>query len=240
MTSFFVWNMRGFNMSRKHREVKKWVMAEKFSFGCVLETRVQHDKYGDCMAAALPGWASLANYDYHRLGRIWFCWSDKAVVTKLHMSSQVITCAVQIPETREQFICSAVYASNCEVERRLLWEELRGTRAAYEYIDMPWIVIGDFNVTLTTGEHSRGTIPRSQIGMQQFQDVVRDCEITDLAYNGAFLLGGTIRMEIPLVRNLIEQWSIQHGLEVFPRHMLALRQVVFRTMLAVWYASQQI
>ena len=95
-----------------------------------METRIQLDKYGECVAEALPWWASLANYDYNHLGRIWFCWSDKVVVTQFHISSQVITCAVQVPETSEQFICSAVYASNCEVERRRLWEELRGTQAS--------------------------------------------------------------------------------------------------------------
>ncbi|KAH0941015.1 hypothetical protein HID58_000652, partial [Brassica napus] len=92
-------------------------------------------------------WASIANYEFNPLGRIWFCWSERAVVTKLHSSAQVITCAVQIPESREQFICSAVYASNCEVERRSLWEDLRGTQAAYMHLNLPWIVIGDFNTT---------------------------------------------------------------------------------------------
>ncbi|KAH0926471.1 hypothetical protein HID58_018727 [Brassica napus] len=73
--------------------------------------QVQQDKHVDCMTAALPGWSSITNYDHHRLGRIWFCWSSRVVVTRLHASAQVITCAIQVPETREQFICSAIYAS---------------------------------------------------------------------------------------------------------------------------------
>ena len=173
-------------MPRKHREVRRWVQEEKFLFGCLLETRVQQEKYGDCLGAALPGWASMANYDFNPLGRIWFCWSDRVVVTRLHISSQIITCVVQIPETGEQFICSAVYASNCEVERRSLWEDLRGTQAAYSHLDMPWIVIGDFNVTLYSSEHSRGGAVRSsQTGMRNFQDVVGDCTLTDMAFTGA-------------------------------------------------------
>ena len=202
MTSFFVWNMRGFNMPRKHREVKRWVQAEKFSFGCLLETRVQLENYGECAAEALHGWATMANYEYNPLGRIWFCWSDRVVATRLHISSQVITCAIQIPETSEQFICSAVYASNCEVERRGLWEDLRGTQAAYSHLDMPWIVIGDFNVTLSTGEHSRGTVPRSMIGMRKFQEVVMDCGLTDLAASGALYTWWNRRDEDPIGKKL--------------------------------------
>ena len=104
----------------------------------------------------------------------------------LHKSSQAITCAVQIPETKEQFICSAVYASNFEVERRELWEDMRGTLAAYKHLDMPWILLGDFNVTLSSGEHSRvHDYLTDQRGMRQFQEVVNDCVLTDLAYTGA-------------------------------------------------------
>lgn len=104
--SFLDWNKRGFNMPRKHRKVRRWVHEEKFLFGCLLETRVQQDNYGVCLADALPGWASMANYEYNQLGCIWFCWSDKVVATRLHISSQVISYAIQIPETWEQFICS--------------------------------------------------------------------------------------------------------------------------------------
>ena len=173
MKSFFTWNMRGFNMSRKHRAVKSWVQAEKPLFGCFLETRVKQENHEKCLKAALPGWKAITNYEYHRLGRVWFCWSDRVVVTRLHMSSQVITCAIQIPETGEQFICSAVYASNTESERRQLWEDMRNTRAAYSHLNMPWILLGDFNVTLASGEHSRvQDYLANQSGMRQFQEVV--------------------------------------------------------------------
>ena len=111
MRSFFAWNMRGFNMSRKHVAVHRWIMKEKPLFGCLMETRVREENHSKCMKAALPGWSSITNYDHHRLGKIWFCWSDRVQVTMLHKSSQVITCVIQIPETKEQFICSAVYAS---------------------------------------------------------------------------------------------------------------------------------
>lgn len=186
MTSFFAWNMRGFNMSRKHGAVRNWVHAEKPLFGCLLETRLREENCNKCMKAALPGWTAITNYDHHHLGRIWLCWSDKVVVTRLHSSAQVITCAVQIPETKEQFLCSAVYASNLEGERRQLWEELHGVQAAYSHLAMPWIVLGDFNATLASGEHSRvNDYLADQMGMRQFQEAIHDCALSDMPYVGA-------------------------------------------------------
>ena len=203
MKSFFALNMRGFNMPHKYIEIRRWVQTGKFTFGCLLETRVQKENYGVCLEAALPGWASMANYEYSQLGHIWFCWTDKVVVTKLHVSSQVITCAVQSHETGEQFICSAAYASNSEMERRIMWDELRGTQAAYQYLDLPWIVIGDFNATLSTREHSRGGgAPSSQLGMRYFQELVGDCNLTDMASTGALFTWWNKRDEDPIGKKL--------------------------------------
>lgn len=99
MTSFFSWNMRGFNMSRKHRALRNWIQEEKPLFGCLMETRVREGNLLKCMGAAMPTWNVITNYEHHQLGRIWFCSSDRVVVTLLHMSAQMITCAVQILET---------------------------------------------------------------------------------------------------------------------------------------------
>ena len=57
-------------MPRKHKKVRRWVQEEKFLCGCLLETRVQRDNYETCVGEALPGWASIANYEFNPLGRI--------------------------------------------------------------------------------------------------------------------------------------------------------------------------
>ncbi|CAN6990548.1 unnamed protein product [Brassica rapa subsp. trilocularis] len=98
--------------------------------------KASEGNFARCFNASLPNWNSLANYEYHPLGRIWFCWTNDVVATKLHMSAQVITCAIQIPNTGEQFICSAVYAYNTIAERLALWEELKGTQAAYGHLNL--------------------------------------------------------------------------------------------------------
>lgn len=50
-----------------------------------------------------------------------------------------------------------------------------GTEEAYMNLDMPWIVIGDFNVIISLGEHSRAGASRyNQVGIRKFQEDVND------------------------------------------------------------------
>lgn len=217
MTSFFSWNMRGFNMSRKHRALRNWIQAEKPLFGCLMETRVREGNLLKCMGAAMPTWNVITNYEHHQLGRIWFCSSDRVVVTLLHMSAQMITCAVQIPETGEQFICSAVYAFNTAAERTHLWREIRETKAVYAHLNMPWTLIGDYNATISSSEHSRSLDYRSDHqSMRAFQEVVMDCSLADLAYGGAFFTWWNKRDEDPIGKKLDRALINDDWLRVFP------------------------
>ena len=217
MTSFFAWNMRGFNLPRKHRALKSWLQEEKPSYGCLVETRVQESNHQWCMNVAMPGWNSLTNYEYHPLGRIWFCWTDEVVVTRLHMSAQVITCAIQNPSTGEQYICSAIYAFNTAEERTRLWEEIRGTKVAYGHLKLPWILIGDFNETLASSEHSRSLEYRRDLtGMYQFQELVSDCSVTDLPYTGALFTWWNNREEDPIGKKLDRALVNQSWMSQYP------------------------
>lgn len=217
MTSFFSWNMRDFNMSRKHRALRSWIQSEKPIFGCLMETRVREGNHQKCMDAAMPTWKSITNYGYHQLGRIWFCWSERAEVTLLHRSAQMITCAVQIPDFGEQFICSAIYAHNSAAERTHLWREMRETQAAYAHLNLPWILIGDYNVMLSSTEHSRSMDYRSdQVSMGAFQEVVTDCSLLDLAYGGAYFTWWNKRDEDPIGKKLDRALVNGDWLRVFP------------------------
>lgn len=88
------------------------------------------------------------------------------MVTKLHMSDQVITCAIQVSGTGEQSFCSAIFGYNTAFDRLHLWRDLRATHAAYAHLNLPWILMGDVNVTLMSNEHFRAQVYRSdQAGM---------------------------------------------------------------------------
>ena len=55
----------------------------------------------------------------------------------------------------------------------------------YEQIDLPWICAGDFNEILSLAEKVGGAIrPAKQ--MDDFHDVLRECDLTKLSFNGPF------------------------------------------------------
>lgn len=157
MTSIFAWNMRGFNKPRKQKAVRNWVRTAKLSLGCLVETRVQEVNFQRIFTATFPGWQCLHNYSHHRLGRIWVCWSDEVEVVPVLISVQMITCWIRFKGTEDICLSSFVYASNCMVERRELWKEMETVSRLVASNINPWIIQGDFNVTLSAMEHSRFT-----------------------------------------------------------------------------------
>ena len=84
-----------------------------------------------------------------------------------------------------------------------LWEELRVTKAAYCHLNLPWIIVGDFNATLSSCEHSRAKDYKGdQIGMMHFQEVMTDCMVTDLPYTWAPFTWWNKRVEDPIGKKL--------------------------------------
>lgn len=66
-----------------------------------------------------------------------------------------------------------------------MWEELRRIRDSQSRDDVRWIILGDFNVTLSSSEHSCSSdYMGDQTGMREFQEFVTDCEVTDLDLTG--------------------------------------------------------
>lgn len=85
----------------------------------------------------------------------------------------------------EIFVCSCIYASNCRNDRITLWEEIRQVQQLFGNTNLPWILLGDFNVTLASDEHSRLMYGLGdQSGMHDFQELVSECELTDLGFIG--------------------------------------------------------
>lgn len=183
MTSIFAWNTRGFNKMRKHYIVRHWCSSTKLFFGCLLETRVKEENYSRIFEYMFTGWKVETNYEYHRLGRIWVCWKDDTTVQILYKSSQIITCWVT-SGTGAQFMVSCIYASNFNVDRAMLWEEIQHNNNLFVKGSLPWILMGGFNETLSTSEHSRGMSIQATGGMRSFQSLISNCEFSDLAYVG--------------------------------------------------------
>ena len=184
MSGFF-WNIRGFNKKGKHGVVRDWMKQGKFDFGCLIETKVKESRADHIVKSVFIDWSFLSNYEEHRLGRLWIVRRDNVRVTPLYKTSQLITCSIYIEGSKEEFFASFIYASNFVAERKILWQDLRHHHNSPLFQDKAWIICGDFNEILNMDEHSlHDSSPSIPMGMRDFQDLVRHCELTDLSYQG--------------------------------------------------------
>lgn len=80
---------------------------------------------------------------------------------------------------------------------------------------LPWLVFGDFNEILHMCE-KRGGNDRSGRRMEDFRNLLSDCNVGDLGFQGPPLCGGTIGRETSTMPNaLVVSWLILNGVLYF-------------------------
>ncbi|GJW71500.1 RNA-directed DNA polymerase, eukaryota, reverse transcriptase zinc-binding domain protein [Tanacetum coccineum] len=85
------------------------------------------------------------------------------------------------PGRNVKFFCRFIYANNSGRERQELWKMLEGHKRISN--KRPWILMGDFKVTLKANEHSAGGSFISS-DMMEFNECVNDLELEDICSTG--------------------------------------------------------
>ena len=139
----------------------------------------------EIVSDVFQGWIFLSNYEFSRLGRLWVVWNADVRMTPVYKSGQMITCSVLLQGESEEFFCSFIYALNTVEERKELWVDMRNHNEAPMFKNKKWMILGDYNEILDGSRHSAfESSPRLPMGMRDFQEVVRDCKLTDMGYQG--------------------------------------------------------
>ncbi|KAF7843938.1 putative ribonuclease H protein At1g65750 family [Senna tora] len=135
------------------------------------------------------GWNNYYMVDVRGFsGGIWICWDDHETDVKvLNSFKQAVHMEVSIKSVRKIFLYTSVYASPRSRERKELWDFLRNIADNH---DKPWLIYGDFNAYLKSGEKRGGADP-NWATMKSFQDCVDYCNLLDLGISGyPFTKGG--------------------------------------------------
>ncbi|GJR74233.1 RNA-directed DNA polymerase, eukaryota, reverse transcriptase zinc-binding domain protein [Tanacetum coccineum] len=167
----------------KQKEAINLIRDEKLQLCAFIETHLKHNNINKVGSRAYGQWDWSSNIQYSPNScRIMVGWNANMVRNMIiNMNDQTILCCVETIPAKTKFFCSIVYASNNPGERRKLWRELEiHKRVAGQH---PWVLLGDFNVTLDVSEHSAGMANRSQ-DMQEFFDAVNSLEIDDICSSG--------------------------------------------------------
>ncbi|XP_026458904.1 uncharacterized protein LOC113359498 [Papaver somniferum] len=107
-------------------------------------------------------------------GNIWLFWhASLSIPTVVLSTKQSIT--VKVGEV----LVTWVHAACLIVDRRSLWEDLKNINE----LNLPWLVIGDFNVVLSCEEKKGGRQPL-KVAMQDFRDCIEYCNLIQAPRTG--------------------------------------------------------
>ncbi|XP_059663774.1 uncharacterized protein LOC132309486 [Cornus florida] len=168
------WSIRGLNSLLKLVEVKNLIRESKLSHS--LENAVTVHSF------ITPNWNFACNYSNSILGRVWLLWNPaKIYVSLASMTSQVINCLIFLIYLKVACLASFFYAANIVMEKKSLWRSINSHRQ----LNVPWILLGDFNVLLHVNESFRGAL-RWTTGMEEFKACLNKNELEDQRFNGIF------------------------------------------------------
>ncbi|KAI8570073.1 hypothetical protein RHMOL_Rhmol01G0004800 [Rhododendron molle] len=147
----------------------------------LLETKVALNSMG--MFFKNLGLTAATHVDPNgRADGIWILWDPtKVSLNTTHKTSQAIHTTVR-KDNFEEWIFSAVYASPNPRIREILWEEL-GHQANNNHT--PWLLAGDFNDTISSGESRSSAPDASSSQRRKFAENVNSCKLIDMGFVGA-------------------------------------------------------
>ncbi|XP_039038968.1 uncharacterized protein LOC120176645 [Hibiscus syriacus] len=142
---------------------------------CLLETRIRRINADKFYSAFFDEWNMIDNYAYSEGGRIWVMWRKQWSFSTLRANDQSLTIVGVVNGHRT--LITVVYGSNSRVARRGLWDHLKDLDS--EVGSSPWVVGGDFNVTLRADESSDFEIlgVHNSPDMEDFQGCLEDLDL---------------------------------------------------------------
>ncbi|CAI9261358.1 unnamed protein product [Lactuca saligna] len=151
--------------------------------GAILESQVSSNKLNEKCDNIFGNWKWTAvKGNLGSTYRIILGWNPLFFdVNLINHCDQAIHCKVWFPSNNKFVFCTIVYAANKYVDRRDLWSSLVHHKGLVN--DDPWIIGGDFNVTLNPSECSAGSSTFTK-GMVEFHECINTLEIQDINCNG--------------------------------------------------------
>ncbi|KAJ0041154.1 hypothetical protein Pint_27652 [Pistacia integerrima] len=92
-------------------------------------------------------------------------------------TDRVMRCLIRGLTTDSSFFRSVIYAANYHINKRELWRNLENFKE--KVLNDPWLLMGDFNVTLNISE-SLGGVSYITTGMKEFKECVDNLEVEDI------------------------------------------------------------
>lgn len=151
--NILAWNSRGAASRTFPSRIREIQKGNHIDVLIICETRVSGSK-ADTIIRKLgfSNWMRIEATGF--AGGIWLLWNDDTIsFDYLSSSTQALHVRGNHKKYTKAFILSCVYAEPVPNLRGSLWEELINMSRRY---DDPWIVMGDFNAYLSSGDKIGG------------------------------------------------------------------------------------
>ncbi|GJV90082.1 RNA-directed DNA polymerase, eukaryota, reverse transcriptase zinc-binding domain protein [Tanacetum coccineum] len=167
----------------RHNDAKKFIHDENVNMCAFIETHLKAKNIKKVGDKVFRDWNWDSNIQQtSNCYRIMVGWNPRLVkVLIINKSNQDMLCSVELVPNKIRFYCTIVYASNNGTERRCLWKDLIMQKQVVK--NDPWVIMGDFNVTLSDAEHSLGS-SRKTMDMDEFNDIINNFKVEDICSSG--------------------------------------------------------
>ncbi|XP_026450516.1 uncharacterized protein LOC113350588 [Papaver somniferum] len=169
------WNIRGLKVTRAKDKLRSLVNQFNPSLIWIAEPKVRA-KRNFVKNLRVPGMSQMLinNSSDTKKGNIWLLWHySLEIPTIISSTKQVIT--VRVGEV----LVTGIHAACLTVDRRELWEEL----LKINKMQLPWLVLGDFNTILSCDEKVEGRSPL-RLSMTNFNNCLDHCGLLQAPKSG--------------------------------------------------------
>ena len=148
-----IWNYKGALKPTFLGYVRELIRIHNPTILVLMETKVGGEQAKE-ITDRLPFDGVIHTDTIGYAGGLWMLWnSDKVEVKPLSSTEQEIHAMVKVMNSNFSWLFTTIYASPRSVERHILWNNLNKVA---ELHDMPWVIAGDFDETLTTEDKFGG------------------------------------------------------------------------------------
>ncbi|KAL4018315.1 hypothetical protein IC575_021906 [Cucumis melo] len=171
---------RGKSIVLKSKAVSDFLGSSSVGFCCLLETRVRESNFDYVSRRFGNSWDYSCSYSNSGVGRIWVVWKkNRFSFSTCVVDEQFVTGTLTdlLSGVCVEVFC--VYASNSNIERRLLWRRLVEITSCWS---SPEVVMGDFNAIRVHFEAFGGSPIQGE--MEDFDLATRDADLVEPSVQG--------------------------------------------------------
>ncbi|KAJ0976534.1 hypothetical protein J5N97_012008 [Dioscorea zingiberensis] len=180
-TKILCWNCRGLMKPEKNNHIKTLMRKHRPVMVCLVETRADAARATKFCNKLSNSWDWAAIPAQGMSGGIIILWKKGVGRVTPIASSRFSLHLVLSTDKPKHWVVTVIYNAQSLIMQNRVWKEL----SLMASLDLPWILVGDFNAILSNEEHRGGGFDHYLAKSKAFNDFINDNELHDLGFHGS-------------------------------------------------------